>query len=96
MSVVGVEDTGLYEVGVGRKGVISGSGDGGSNFALSVSKEKIVGSGGVSSASVFSGSAPREVPALLLALLLVPLLVLLVSASLSLQLCLPARHASLF
>src|SRR5436309_14524345 len=47
---------GVYGVGVGRKGVISGSGSGGSGLFSLVSKEKIVGSGGVSSASVFSGS----------------------------------------
>src|SRR2546426_2549999 len=47
---------GVYGVGVGRKGVISGSGNGGSGFFSLVSKEKIVGSGGVSSASIFSGS----------------------------------------
>src|SRR6059058_2145269 len=47
---------GVYGVGVGRKGVISGSGNGGSGFFSVVSKEKIVGSGGVSSASIFSGS----------------------------------------
>src|SRR5712691_5396315 len=46
----------LYGVGVGRKGVISGSCDGGSGFFVLVSKEKIVGSGGVSSESIFSGS----------------------------------------
>src|SRR6266702_3583895 len=47
---------GVYGVGVGRKGVISGSGNGGSGFFSLVSKEKIVGSGGVSSACIFSGS----------------------------------------
>src|SRR3989475_6259715 len=45
-----------YGVGVGRKGVISGSGDGGSEFFSVVSKEKTRGSEGVSSASIFSGS----------------------------------------
>src|SRR3989441_10559453 len=44
----------VYGVGVGRKGVISGSGNGGSEIFPLVSKEKIVGSGGVSSASIFS------------------------------------------
>src|SRR5881409_2052915 len=47
---------GVYGVGAGRKGVISGSGNGGSGLFSLVSKEKIVGSGGVSSASIFSGS----------------------------------------
>src|SRR5438552_18934658 len=47
---------GVYGVGVGRKGVISGSGNGGSGFFSLVSKEKIVGSGGDSSALIFSGS----------------------------------------